>query len=94
MYSSQYIEPAQEIYIKSILNLHATQYWEGERKKKVQKNLHTLQQIRRQVQTHLLGRNIKRDGPHINFDEAVCAGQDKKQTCTKKSIQEDVKMGH
>jgi len=46
------------------------------------------------VQAHLLGWNIKRDGPHINFDEAVCAGQDKKETCRKTSIQEDVKMDH
>lgn len=54
-----------------------------------------LQTDKKGVQTHLLGRNIKRDGPHIDFDEAVCAGQDKKQTCTKKnSIQQDVKMGH
>lgn len=36
------------------------------------------------MQTHLLRRDIKRDGSHINFDEAVCARQDKKQTCAKK----------
>lgn len=36
------------------------------------------------METHLLRRNIKRDGSHINFDEAVCARQDKKQTCAKK----------
>lgn len=50
--------------------------------------------MQRQMQTHLLRRDIKRDGSHINFDEAVCARQDKKQTCAKKSIQEEVKMGH
>lgn len=61
---------------------------------KVQKNSAiTFQQVQGQVQTHLLGRNVKGDGPHVNLDEAVRAGQDKKQTCTKKSIQ-DVKMGH
>lgn len=84
MHSLQYTEPAQETYIQT------TRYpiLRGEKEKEKAKKesatiLRTLQQVQRQVQTHLLGRNIKRDGPHINLDEVVCAGQDKEQTCAK-----------